>query len=88
MMDWMDSGKKVCDFKDMAGAFRRQYGPVTQDQTLFGLVFHQAPKQGGYFEAGGRAPAGLAQDCGARGTQHRYRGQCGAHHDDHGYRIR
>jgi hypothetical protein len=42
----------VSESEEPSGAFRRQYGPNTQDQTLFGLGFHQPPKQGGYFDAG------------------------------------
>lgn len=47
-----DPNEYVTESEEPSGAFRRQYGPVTQDQTLFGLVFHQPPKQGGFFEAG------------------------------------
>src|SRR5262249_12018597 len=42
----------VSESEEPSGAFRRQYGPATQDETLFGLSFHQPPKQGGYFDAG------------------------------------
>lgn len=47
-----DPNEYVTESQEPSGAFRRQYGPVTQDQTLFGLVFQQAVRQGGYFEAG------------------------------------
>src|SRR5262249_52797897 len=42
----------VSESEEPSGAFSRQYGPATQDGTLFGLSFHQPPKQGGYFDAG------------------------------------
>lgn len=48
----VDPNEYVTESEEPSGAFRRQYGPVTQDQTLFGLSFQQPPKQGGYFDAG------------------------------------
>ena len=42
----------VTESEEPSGAFRRQYGPLTEDQTLFGLAYHEPPKQGGYFDAG------------------------------------
>jgi hypothetical protein len=48
----VDPNEYVTESEEPSGAFRRQYGPVTQDQTLFGLSFLQPPKQGGYFDAG------------------------------------
>jgi hypothetical protein len=42
----------VTESEEPSGAFRRQYGPVTEDQTLFGLAYHEPSKQGGYFDAG------------------------------------
>jgi hypothetical protein len=47
-----DPSEVITESSEPSGAFRRQYGPVTQDQTLFGLGFHQPSKQGGYFDAG------------------------------------
>jgi hypothetical protein len=47
-----DPNELITESSEPSGAFRRQYGPVTQDETLFGLGFHQPPKQGGYFDAG------------------------------------
>jgi hypothetical protein len=47
-----DPNEVVTESAEPSGAFRRQYGPSTEDQTLFGLAFHQPPKQGGYFDAG------------------------------------
>jgi len=47
-----DPNEVVTESSEPSGAFRRQYGPSTQDQTLFGLGFHQPPRQGGYFDAG------------------------------------
>jgi hypothetical protein len=47
-----DPNELITESSEPSGAFRRQYGPQTQDQTLFGLSFHQPPRQGGYFDAG------------------------------------
>jgi hypothetical protein len=47
-----DPNEVVTESAEPSGAFRRQYGPSTEDQTLFGLAFHQPPRQGGYFDAG------------------------------------
>ncbi len=47
-----DPNELITESSEPSGAFRRQYGPQTQDQTVFGLGFHQPPKQGGYFDAG------------------------------------
>src|SRR5581483_9039421 len=47
-----DPNEVVTESSQPSGAFRRQYGPSTEDQTLFGLAFHQPPRQGGYFDAG------------------------------------
>lgn len=47
-----DPNELITESSQPSGAFRRQYGPQTQDQTLFGLAFHQPVKQGGYFDAG------------------------------------
>ncbi len=35
-----------------SGAFRRQYGPLEEDQTLFGVSYRQPPRLGGRFDAG------------------------------------
>jgi hypothetical protein len=35
-----------------SGAFRRQYGPVEDDQTLLGISYRETPKQGGRWDAG------------------------------------
>jgi hypothetical protein len=47
-----DPNEVVTESAEPSGAFRRQYGPSTEDQTLFGLAFHQPSRQGGYFDAG------------------------------------
>ncbi|MBV8806697.1 MAG: hypothetical protein JO042_16685 [Sinobacteraceae bacterium] len=57
-----DPNELVSESSEPSGAFRRQYGPVTQDQTLFGLAFHQPPKQGGYFDAGAGIRVSLPLD--------------------------
>jgi hypothetical protein len=35
-----------------SGAFQRQYGPPSDDQTLAGISYHTPPKQGSRFDAG------------------------------------
>lgn len=35
-----------------SGAFRRQFGPVEDDQTLLGISYRETPRQGGRFDAG------------------------------------
>ena len=42
----------ITERDEPSGAFERQTGPATEDETLFGLAFHTPPRQGGYFEAG------------------------------------
>jgi hypothetical protein len=57
-----DPNELITESSEPSGAFRRQYGPATQDQTLFGLGFHQPPKQGGYFDAGAGVRIALPMD--------------------------
>jgi hypothetical protein len=57
-----DPNEYVTESEEPSGAFRRQYGPVTQDQTLFGLVFQQPARQGGFFEAGAGMRVALPLD--------------------------
>jgi hypothetical protein len=42
----------ITERDEPSGAFQRQYGPATEDQTIFGLAFHTPSRQGGYFDAG------------------------------------
>ena len=35
-----------------SGAFRRQYGPIQEDQTLLGISYREPPREGGRFDAG------------------------------------
>jgi hypothetical protein len=42
----------ITERDEPSGAFARQYGPTTEDETIFGLGFHTPSKQGGYFDAG------------------------------------
>ena len=42
----------ITERDEPSGAFQRQYGPATEDQTIFGLSFHAPPTQGGYFALG------------------------------------
>lgn len=48
----VDPNEYISEREEPSGAFRRQYGPITEDQTLFGLSYHEPEKQGGYFDAG------------------------------------
>jgi hypothetical protein len=63
-----DPNEYVTESEEPSGAFRRPYGPVTQDQTLLGLVFHQPPKQGGFFEAGAGMRVALPLDPYVKGS--------------------
>ena len=58
----VDPNEYVTESEEPSGAFRRQYGPATQDQTLFGLSFHELPKQRGYFDAGAGMRVSLLLD--------------------------
>jgi hypothetical protein len=58
----LDPNEYVTESEEPSGTFRRQYGPVTQDQTLFGLVFQQDARQGGYFDAGAGMRVSLPLD--------------------------
>jgi hypothetical protein len=58
----LDPNEYVTESQEPSGIFRRQYGPVSQDQTLFGLVFQQAARQGGYFDAGAGMRVSLPLD--------------------------
>lgn len=42
----------ITERDEYSGAFQRQYGPATEDETIFGLAFHSPRQQGGYFDAG------------------------------------
>jgi hypothetical protein len=57
-----DPNEVVTESAEPSGAFQRQYGPATEDQTLFGLAFHQPPRQGGYFDAGAGMRVSLPLD--------------------------
>jgi hypothetical protein len=48
----VDPNEFISERDEPSGAFRRQYGPITEDQTLFGLSYHEPEKQGGYFTGG------------------------------------
>lgn len=47
-----DPNEFISEANENSGAFQRQYGPPTEDQTLFGLAYHEPPKQGGRWDAG------------------------------------
>jgi hypothetical protein len=58
----------VTESEEPSGAFRRQYGPITEDQTLFGLEYHEPGKQGGYFDAGAGLRISLPFDAYIKGS--------------------
>lgn len=64
----LDPNEYVTESQEPSGAFRRQYGPITQDQTLFGLVFQQAASPTGYFEAGAGMRVSLPLDPYVKGS--------------------
>jgi len=47
----VDREEYVTERVEESGAFRRQYGPVGEEQTLFGIVYREPPQEGGYFDA-------------------------------------
>ncbi len=42
----------VTERSEPSGAFRRQYGPAEDEETLLGISYRQPPHQGGRFDAG------------------------------------
>jgi hypothetical protein len=52
----------ITERDEPSGAFARQYGPSTEDETIFGLSFHTPPTQGGYFDAGAGVRISLPMD--------------------------
>ena len=42
----------VTERDEQSGAFRRQYGPIEDDQTLLGISYREPPREGGRFDAG------------------------------------
>jgi hypothetical protein len=48
----LDPNEFITESDEPSGAFRRQVGPASDDQTLMGLDFHEKPKEGGSFAAG------------------------------------
>jgi hypothetical protein len=64
----VDPNEYVTEQAEPSGAFRRQYGPVTEDQTLFGLAYHEPEKQGGHFDAGAGIRVSLPLDPYVKGS--------------------
>jgi hypothetical protein len=64
----LDPNEYVTESEEPSGTFRRQYGTVTQDQTLFGLVFQQDAHQGGHFDAGAGMRISLPLDPYVKGS--------------------
>ncbi|HEY4211472.1 MAG TPA: hypothetical protein VGM84_08335 [Steroidobacteraceae bacterium] len=52
----------ISERDEPSGAFQRQYGPATEDETIFGLSFHQPKKQTGYFDFGAGVRLGFPMD--------------------------
>jgi len=48
----VDRGEFVSESTRPSGAFQRQYGPATEEQTLAGIVYRTPSKQGSRFDAG------------------------------------
>lgn len=48
----VDRDEYVSERSPQSGAFPRQYGPATEDQTLAGIVYRTPEKQGSRFDAG------------------------------------
>jgi len=46
-----DPNEFITERDEPSGAFARTYGPSTEDQTLFGIGYHQPEKQGSRFDA-------------------------------------
>jgi hypothetical protein len=57
-----DPNEFVTEQNEPSGAIARQYGPLTEDQTLFGLAYHEPERQGGHFEAGSGVRVALPLD--------------------------
>ncbi len=58
----------ITERDEPSGAFQRQYGPATEDQTIFGLSFHEPHTQGGYFDAGAGVRIALPMDPYVKGS--------------------
>ena len=52
----------ITERDEPSGAFQRQYGPASEDQTIFGLSFHEPRKQDGYFDLGAGVRIALPMD--------------------------
>jgi hypothetical protein len=63
-----DPNEFVTEQNEPSGAFARQYGPITEDQTLFGLAYHEPDRQGGHFEAGAGVRVALPIDPYVKGS--------------------
>jgi len=48
----VDRDEYVTERSQQSGAFQRQYGPATEEQTLAGIVYRTPSKQGSRFDAG------------------------------------
>jgi hypothetical protein len=48
----VDRDEYVTERSQQSGAFQRQYGPASQEQTLAGIVYRTPSKQGSRFDAG------------------------------------
>jgi hypothetical protein len=64
----------ITERDEYSGAFQRQYGPATEDETIFGLSFHSPPRQGGYFGAGAGVRIALPMNPYIKGSYNYERG--------------
>jgi hypothetical protein len=64
----------ITERDEYSGAFQRQYGPATEDETIFGLAFHSPAKQGGYFDAGAGVRISLPMNPYVKGSYNYVRG--------------
>jgi len=48
----VDPDEFVTEQSQDSGAFRRQYGPMSEDETILGIAYREPPRPGGRFDAG------------------------------------
>jgi hypothetical protein len=57
-----DPNEFITERDEPSGSIPRTYGPPTEDQTLFGIAYHQPDKQGSRFDAGTGVRLSLPMD--------------------------
>jgi len=58
----VDRDEFVTERSEPSGAFRRQFGPAQDEETIFGIGYSSAPKQGWRLDAGAGVQLGLPMD--------------------------